>query len=160
MPAMPNFQADIARDWQAARDELRRHMHPSQHHLLGPHHDTPQPAHTPAAPQVAHNETQEEPMSMLDAIDARARAVIDEIANIDHQAIHTYEAIKATPEGGEILTILGRVATSEAAAILPPGAVATFLTILRGAEGLLATIPAPATGPQPAAMGPVVGGQA
>lgn len=93
---------------------------------------------------------------------------------IGEEAVSDFETIKATPVGGEVISIIAKLAQNEAAAILPAGVMSNLHATLKGIESLAlpyiaafeqqqAQAAQQAAGdPQPSftPAGPQVGGQA
>ncbi len=138
---MPDILAELESNWDHAAGALR--------HLM--HHGAPQPAAAPPAPQIAHNETQEDHMSLnLATIEDHVKAAVAEFENLDREALAKLDAVQANPATAEIFAIASQLTH------LPPTDLATGASVLRM---ILATLGGRAP-QQPVPSGPVTGGQA
>lgn len=114
MAVMPNFEADITREWHEAAGALRDLMHPRHHDAPERALDVPQPAGQshPSQPPT------EDYMQLLDDFDAIAGHVREAAATletIDRDALAKAAVIKATPAGAEAYDLLHMVAAASGA---------------------------------------------
>lgn len=143
---------ELASEWHAAENFMRRVTHPH----FG-HHDAPQPAAAPQNPPVPHNDNQEvPPMSLLAEIEDHLKTAVTKFENVDHEALDVLDRVQANPATAEIFAIAGQLTH------LPPTTLATGVDVLRmvltAASGQATATPAPE--PQAVPAGPVTGGVA
>jgi hypothetical protein len=136
MAAMPDFEADIKREWAQARDTMRDLMHPRHHDAPERAPDVPQPAE-----QSQPSQPQENMMQLLDDFDALAGHVKEAAATlegIDRDALAKASVIKATPAGAEAYDLLHTVAAMTGAEPL----LAIVTATLKGVAALAPQQPA------------------
>jgi hypothetical protein len=142
MARMPDIYAEVERDLHGVADTMR--------HLM--HHGAPHPATQPPPPQIAHNGTQEDHMSLLTEIEDHVKAAVTKFEAVDHEALSTLDAVQANPATAEGLQILAQLTH------LTPETLAVPLSMLRGALQALGGQASISGDAQPA--GPQVAGQA
>ena len=134
MTRMPDFEADIKRDWHAAADTMRHLTHPH-------HHDTPQLAAGPLTPAIPTIPTQAEDTTMGFATTLKhdAAEILGRVAQLDEAMLERAEQIAQIPGATDLVDevlALGHV---------PPSLISAFTML---AKEIAAVAPKPQPVPQ------------